>query len=166
MYAICDSRLPKPQKGGPGHLANAQGPRQHPTKKRGIVKQSTYPATPAKKQLEHSLRDSRQPKGRRGQRAGLWSPPHLGTPAVTSSGSTWPQADARRTPSPPPRFPLGRLPGAAAFLTPRKAKGDDKKRAPSSLAGQNRSRGTPVPQEMAQPLPRNSSALASAITHE
>ena len=48
-------------------------------------------------------------------------PPHHGTPAVTSSGSTWPQADARRTPRVVSRFLLGRLSGAAAFSTSREA---------------------------------------------
>ena len=86
LYSICDPRLPKQPQGGPGHLANAQRPRQHPTKKRGISKQGTYLATQAKKQLEHSPRDSRQPKGRRGQGGGLWSPPHLEFPRSPHRG--------------------------------------------------------------------------------
>ena len=141
-YSICDPRSPKQPQGGPGHLPNAQGPHQHPTKKRGISKQGTYPAPQAKKRLEHSPRDSRQPKGRRGQGGGLWSPPHLRGPTVTSSGPTWPQADARHTPRAVSRFLLDRLSGAAAFLTSRKAKGGEKKTACSSSAGQKQSRGT------------------------
>ena len=169
MYSICDPRSPKQPQGGPGHLANAQRPRQHPTKKRGISKQGTYLATQAKKQLEHSPRDSRQPKGRRGQGGGLWSPPHLEFPRSPHRGRHGLNLMRGAHQGPCSAFRGAGSRAQQRSNVKRGKRGREKKSlvlVPGSEQVAWHQACTPVPQEMAQPLPRNSSKLASATTHE